>query len=418
MNLNLLTTPRLVEIPYIWVEIGGFAFGTYSSKSTPVVDTSGFTKRYKATFPNYVKSITVNKVSGTLNTYNIQLVYAIRPGEDPNKIDKIISSISSTRKISISYGDLNTPNFLYKDEGALITQITKSLNVDNATINYTITATSAATCLQAGNFNFSRRVDKPSNIIRELINNETRGLLDVFPGMRNKTLVASKNLIANDDRSVTIQAKTNISIFEYLKYLVSCMSCVTDSKDSLTGKHSYILTIQDDFTGELGGAYFKVTKTATNLQEINSLDMFEVDIGYPSHNIVTSFSVNDNQSYALLYDYARSTQQTEYICKINDDGTTEYEYSPALSTSKNLYISTEADRNWWSKVTQYPISATIELKGLLRPAILMTYIKVNVYFYGQKENSSGIYIITSQQDSVNEGGYRTTLGLTRIAGDI
>ena len=66
-------------------------------------------------------------------------------------------------------------------------------------------------------------------------------------------------------------------------------------------------------------------------------------------------------------------------------------------------------------MTQFPITATMTLKGLLRPAMLMTYVKVYAYFYGRPHISSGIYIITKQEDSVSESGYRTTLSLTRIA---
>jgi hypothetical protein len=47
----------------------------------------------------------------------------IRAGEDPNKIDKILSSVSNTRKMIISYGDCNSPHYMYKDEEALITQV-------------------------------------------------------------------------------------------------------------------------------------------------------------------------------------------------------------------------------------------------------------------------------------------------------
>ena len=82
-----------------------------------------------------------------------------------------------------------------------------------------------------------------------------------------------------------------------------------------------------------------------------------------------------------------------------------------------MYRPTQADINWWSKVTQFPINATVTLKRLLRPAILMSYVRLNVYFYGRKHNSSGLYIITQQSDSVNFSGYRTTLSLTRIRGD-
>lgn len=47
----------------------------------------------------------------------------------------------------------------------------------------------------------------------------------------------------------------------------------------------------------------------------------------------------------------------------------------------------------------------------------MTYVKLNVWFYGRKHISSGYYIITSQTDNIDTSGYFTTLGITRVAGD-
>ena len=46
----------------------------------------------------------------------------------------------------------------------------------------------------------------------------------------------------------------------------------------------------------------------------------------------------------------------------------------------------------------------------------MSYLRVNVYFYGKRHNTSGLYIITKQVDSISENGYTTTLSLTRIGG--
>ena len=82
-----------------------------------------------------------------------------------------------------------------------------------------------------------------------------------------------------------------------------------------------------------------------------------------------------------------------------------------------MYKTTEANKTWWTSVTQYPIKATLQLQGLLRPAMLMTYVKLNVYFFGNKHISSGLYVVTKQIDQVFRGGYRTTLSLTRIKGD-
>ena len=47
----------------------------------------------------------------------------------------------------------------------------------------------------------------------------------------------------------------------------------------------------------------------------------------------------------------------------------------------------------------------------------MSYVKINAMFYGQKHSSSGLYIITKQEDSIDSSGYKTTLSLTRISGD-
>ena len=78
----------------------------------------------------------------------------------------------------------------------------------------------------------------------------------------------------------------------------------------------------------------------------------------------------------------------------------------------------EGDSTWWTKVTQYPIEASITLKGLLRPAVLMQYVKINVWYFGRKHLLSGYYIITSQEDRIDvNSGYWSTLGLLRVGAD-
>ena len=69
-------------------------------------------------------------------------------------------------------------------------------------------------------------------------------------------------------------------------------------------------------------------------------------------------------------------------------------------------------------MTEFPVTATLTIKGLMRPSILMSKVRINSYFYGNKHISSGLYIITRQEDSVSSSGYRTTLTLTRIGADV
>ena len=68
-------------------------------------------------------------------------------------------------------------------------------------------------------------------------------------------------------------------------------------------------------------------------------------------------------------------------------------------------------------MTKFPISATLQIKGLVRTVMLMTYLRVNAIFYGQRHVSSGLYIITKQVDTIDGNGYRTELTLQRVGGD-
>ena len=85
---------------------------------------------------------------------------------------------------------------------------------------------------------------------------------------------------------------------------------------------------------------------------------------------------------------------------------------------QNNYDIKATDQVWWTKATQFPITARIQVQGLLRPATLMQYVRLNVIFPGgNKHISSGLYIVTSQVDNIGPNGYATNLGLTRIKGD-
>ena len=181
----------------------------------------------------------------------------------------------------------------------------------------------------------------------------------------------------------------------------------------------YFLTINDDYNNDLGGTYFKVSEVSANAAVYNATDTYELDINYPGDNFVTEFSLNNDQSWAILYEYAGDVKQEEYTYNIRDDGTIETLSSPSLLTSSLTNDKSAYKTQWWSYMTEFPITATLTLKGLTRPSMLMTYVKLNVWFAGgQKHISSGTYIITKQTDSITSAGYTTTLTLLRVGGDV
>ena len=414
-NFTTLTNLEFVSVPLIIATIGDYSFGLYARKKTTVEVKNRYYSAIKTTYPNYMKKLQVTKVNGTLNKYELNMVYPITQNDDPNLLDKIFSSVSQSRKLKLTYGDCATPSFLYRNEEAIITNVKSQINVSESKIEYTISAVSTALATVSGTFNFPKRIAKPSDVIKDILFNKTiYGLQKIFYGMYSKSQVDDAKLIPGDDKVVTIEAQTNVTILDYLNYLVACMSSYNDSPYSKYKSVRYVLTCHDDTSGILNGPYFKISKVYTSSTVKSSIDYYTIDIGYPNKDQVVSFTIDDDQTYALLYDYSGKLDRSDYVYRIDDYGEINQVYSPSISSNKILLQTTEADKDWWSSVTQFPLHATLKIRGLLRAAILMSYIRVNVYFYGKLHNTSGLYMITKQVDDIDENGYYTTFSLVRI----
>ena len=411
-SINLLGTTSRVETPIIGVKIGNAVLGIYSQlkdgKYSYIIN------------PKFLKALDVKKINGTVNQYTLRLDFPITPNDDPNYIDKIISSVSDTREMTLGYGDASVPQFLYREEKALITRVRKKATVSSSVKQYTINAVSVGALNTAGAFKFRKRVAKPSDVIKEILYEPKYGLTDVFYGMKNKAMVDMRQLIRSDDAITTIEAKSNISILDYLAYLVDCMGPVepsvpnANSKKTIIKKAIYVLLFEDGVDDDLNGPYFRVERS-DKLRDKSYA--YEIDIGYPSQNVVTNWEVEDDETYALYYKFASELQTNLYREKINDNGDIEQVFAPTVGSNSPLFKATEEEKTWWTKATQYPIKATITFKGLLRPAILMSYVRINILYYGRKDIDSGLYIVLSQQDSIDTNGYRTTLKLLRVGGD-
>lgn len=398
-NLNLITTQGLIQAPIIQVTIGKYTFGVKSQNDD------------KIEFPNFVQSIEITKINGQVNSYTLQISYPINEYCDPNYFEKVFSSISKSREIIFTYGDSMNPKFLYRNEVALITKVKSSFQLDSACINYTISAVSKANLGFSGCYDFKADNKKPSDKIYEILTNPLYKLQDLFTGMRNITKVKENNLIPQNDISTEIKQQENMSVLSYLEYLVTLMS--SDTKKS--AKNSiYILTFNDDTTGVFDGSYFKIVEVDT---QIEHPEAFQLDIGFPGSNYVFNFSVENDESFSIYYNYQNEIHPEQYVSRINADGDYEEVYAPRISSRNDRRHTDEEDKTWWAKVTQYPIKASIVIKGLLRPAVLMNYVRLNIWLFGNKHINSGLYIITKQVDKIDGNGYQTTLNLMRISGD-
>ena len=419
---SLLSGQARIQVPWVKVTLGTYTFGIFDSKTKGLSkDKNGFYSTYNIKYPNYIQDLTVTKINGQVNQYVLNITYPITQFDDPNFFEKVFSSISHTRKIIFSYGDAAVPSYTYKNEEAIITKITQNFNLERSAISYQIDAVSGAALTADSTITelSSGAPVKPSEKIKSLFRSN-KSLQDTFTGMRISDL---DKLIAGDDQPVVLDSKRNVSALDYIAYLASCMM-PSGTKPGLS-KDIYILTVHDDTIldasynpdsfGGKGGPYFKITKTSYASEHS---DAYEVDIGYNTSTIVHNFSIEQNENFSLYYDYQSEIHSEEHVRRLNKQGEWETIYSPNFMVRDNEFKATTKDMVWWTKATKYPITANITIQGLLRPATLMQYLRLNVIFPGgHKHLASGLYIVTKQVDSINSSGYTTLLTLTRINGD-
>lgn len=385
-------TKYLVEAPYIELNIGGYKIGGYKGSLD--------------LYPNYITGMSIDKTSGELNEYTIHLVHQVRVGDDPNALDKVFSK-NQFNKITIKYGD-STSGATFKDTNAIINNVSMNRDYASAKIMYTINATSAGHFVTAHSMNFEALDGKPSDRIRKLLYNSSISseLLEAFPAMKSKTM-ASK-LIPSNDAPIHMDKVTNTDPITYINYLVSCMSNANEKNKTI--KNSvYFIYYTDDAKK---GAGFEIREVKKGSVSNNYNAVYEVNVGYPDENNIFGFQLTNNQNWSIMYDSHMSKAQDEYYYTIEGSGNIKKIYSPALSQSTEEMQ--EVDKNWWTFMTQFPVTATLTMRGLLRPAFLTNYIKINTVFYGQKHISSGLYTILEQKDTLDGNGFRTNFSLLRV----
>lgn len=417
-NKDLLSSQARIQVPWVKVTIGDYTFGIFDEQTKAWgKKQDGFYTPFKIQYPQYINSLQVMKINGQVNKYTLDIVYPVTQFDDPNFFEKVFSSVSRTRKIVFTYGDAETPDYVYKDEEAIITGITQTFDLKSSVITYTIGAVSSAALTTDGSITMpapGHKV-KPSDEIKKLFRSN-KSLRNTFTGMKPSDL---DRIIAGDDMPVMLESKQNISAIDYLNYLTSCM--IPSGSTSGISKDIYIMTIYDDsITGadkamSKKGPYFKVDKVSTVMDRS---DAYEIDVGINTSTIVRSFTIDKNENYAIYYEYQNLAHPENYVRRINGDGQWEEVFAPTSMAKPDKYKTDPSDQVWWTKATQFPINATIQVQGLLRPATLMQYVRLNVIFPGgRKHLSSGLYIVTRQVDHIGPSGYATTLSLTRIKGE-
>lgn len=352
---SLLASNARIQAPWVKVTIGSYTFGVYSRTNRRAKDPkTGFYTAYNVQYPNYIQSLSITKINGQVNQYTLSISYPVRDTDDPNFFEKVFSSVSDTRKIVFSYGDSSMPTYCYKEEEAIITKVTQGFSLSSSVITYQVSATSSAALCYSGcyNFVFDATKRKPSDIIKMIFADSRYGLQGTFTGMNSSNI---NQLVDGSDKAIVIDPKYNISVLDYITYLVSCMVPASNTE---TGRSTdiYILTLHDETTydraysdrlvlesGEVTGPYFKVTRVSYVKEHS---DAYELDIGYNTSTIVTNFSIDNNENYSLYYDYQKELQPDSYTKRLNNKGQLEDVFAPTISSKNDRFETSKEDVTW------------------------------------------------------------------------
>ena len=369
-----------VEAPFAQITIGGQTFGA----------------GWMDDAPNYINSLNVKRTNASMAEYTINLSHQVSPGRNPNYIDELLSA-NGYEKIGIKYGDARS-DVVFNDSTAMVTGVNTSFDFVSCNIKYDVGAISSSFLSATNKRNRAAVTDKGSNIINNLLREANSSLAEFYPKMLDQNYVHRNNLIPTTDKAISLTAMENVNDITYLKEVVANMQSAANANSI------YYLELREED--------FKIHEVSTNGYSSTAL-LYEVDINYPDDAQIFTFTDNTDFAWPLAYEYNGSI--TNYSYDITRNGSLNS--TPGNSNEMfNDYGTMNISQNWWKQVTEFPTTATLTCRGLLSPLLLMTYIKVNSYYYGSKRLTSGVYIVTGQEDEISGNGYRTALSLTKVSG--
>lgn len=391
---ELSSTPFLVQAPYVELTMNGVKIGGYNAADDK--------------YPNHIVGLTVEKINNKINTYTIQLIHQVRTGEDPNIIDALLSRTGYRNKIKIKYGDSATGIF-FKEEEAYIMDVSYNENVQSANIAYTIKAVSSVAFVRYSYYSYPPVTGKPSTEINNLMYHSGQSSIELqnsFSGMRTAQAAMRRNAIPTNDAVVNIPGLANASPYDRLNQLVANMRDPNDA----TG--TYMLSY-NDATNDASFRIVEVTRQDTADRDALIKNCYTLDVGFPGNTMITSFALGNDVYWPLYYKYAGKIASYKYDIDYNGK-ITKSKVNP-LDVDDKFQSKNVESMNWWEYVRSYPVSATVTIKGLMKPVILMENVYIFSQIYGQEDLASGLYSIVGQTDTINGGGCSTTLQLLKIS---
>lgn len=383
------------------------------------IDTSS--QSLYGTSANYMLSLeNVKNGSGSANSFTISIAYVPKPGEDADFIDKELSF--SDRKCTLQYGYDNAPDKLYTDE--YVGQILDySVEIRNGMLYYTITGYSGVVPIIENKLSFDTiTVDsgeennsaasgsdktRPSQVVKKAIE-------DTFKKYNIKDYTVKIEKDVKDLPEEKIEGVSDVTLFQYVDSVLAQARDETQpdlSTVELSDKIIYTYVINDTATDK------NITIIKQNPKAKQSI---KIVFNWMDRNdsLVIDFKTEFKGAILLNRDYANKNGEEIQKYTLDDKGdpvvvksnVNEESYTSGNTADKDA----ARESTTWARAVQHSYKATLVLQGMPCEIPIGTMIEVIPLIYGKPHHTQGTYMVTKTTDSLDTGGFRTTLELVKM----
>lgn len=415
-------TKKLSAVPiyasWIKFQVGNFA-----------LDTSDPNQQYFVSL-NYTKN-----GSGKANSFTIMIAYEPKMSgnminsQDINLIDKELNIYGGTTKEKLKcwlqYGYGHSPDNLISPllEG-MITDYTPELR--DGIFYYTITGYSSLIQSVEDNITVDEMKNtRPTNAVKKAIednigvnskNNNLGYVVQFSPGTEN-----------SDKELESIPGVSSKNLFEYIDQTLNMAEVEGQNEEERTNRPFYIYDISETKDNKI------ITIEKIDPKNPGSDKISNVVFEWTSkkNNFVKSWQPNVKGSVLLAQNYQYDKNESQW--GIDDSGETvevrnilkppvsmNKQASPKGNTSTD-HANSEAtgidqitDLTTWSKAIQYSYEANLVIQGMPCDIPIGMYIKVTPLVYGQPHHTAGTYMVKGSSDTIDSGGFQTSLDLIKV----
>lgn len=363
-----------------------------------------------------------NKKTGTgmanCFTLNIAYVpyatYTVDRFGDVNYIDKCFVS-NTTWECTLQYGyDYGPDGLITPEYKGMITGYTKE--IQGSMILYTITGYSGIVKLTEEKIDHNTIVGSNGGKIRAT--EAAKLVLEEYT--TGYTVVIDSNALNKDEEQESISGTSGKELFSYIDTILkSAIDTVTTQNSSvITGYADQVLQeskassnpvyytyIIDDVKKEI--RIVRIDKSSSTLEQsliFNWMDKTNsVVIDFkPKYEGVVLMVIGNSAKKSISLDEGAATI-SESTVKDNVN------VGAVASSDAQIEIST-----WAEAVRTLPMTATMITVGIPYDVQILTKIGIVPIIYGQKDLSSGEYMITGVTDNIDSGGFISTFELMKV----